>query len=188
MSGSFDAGLLTAADFLAAIQRDAPHGQAWPTLPGTLLAALHGALADDAAFVTAAAWNFLDVEAYPGTANLLLPDWERIFGLPDPCTPLNPTLAQRQAAVLARMAAQGGQSQNYFAAIAALLGFDATIETYTPSWAGTTVAGDPVQAPDVLFIWTVQVAAGGTGDRGQLECTIQSLAPADTSVTFSYAD
>ena len=40
----------------------------------------------------------------------LLPDWERIAGLPDPCAPAPTKIAERQAALVARITARGGDT------------------------------------------------------------------------------
>jgi uncharacterized protein YmfQ (DUF2313 family) len=132
----------------------------------------------------ARAVNLID-DASPATTSELLPEWEESLGLPDPCTPLNPSTAQRKAAVLAKFLATGGQSPSYFIAVAAALGYPITItELPTPyHWqinaptvqvsyftAGISVAGDP--------LWKI--------GNLELECRIRSIMPAHTVLTFDY--
>lgn len=75
----------------------------------------------------------LVTEAYPRTTVELLPDWERVTGLPDPCNTAEQTTAERQAALQVRLTARGGQSRAYFIGLAATLGFDITITEFEPA-------------------------------------------------------
>jgi uncharacterized protein YmfQ (DUF2313 family) len=59
----------------------------------------------------------------PCENGLLIDDWERCLGLPDPCIAVAPTdLATRMAAVCARLRAQGGASFDYIAGVLNALG------------------------------------------------------------------
>ncbi|MFC3340802.1 hypothetical protein ACFOEY_20135 [Paracandidimonas soli] len=53
----------------------------------------------------------------------LLPDWERVMGLPDRCTAVQPQFWQRRAEVVRRFGAVGEQRPAYFIQIAALMGY-----------------------------------------------------------------
>lgn len=145
---------------------------------------IEGALLDAAQARAAALLS----EMFPATCNESLADWERVLGLPDPCTgPLSSVQQRRQAAV-AKDAAGGALSRPYFIALAASLGYAITIDE--------GIGGDPytwrVNAPDTAarFFRAGESVAGDLlqewGDE-LLECAIRRLKPAHTDVIFVYA-
>ena len=150
---------LTTTDFLAAIQALRPRGRAWPTDASAQSTPVWAAVADLLAAQHARASALSEVESDPGQTIELLAEWERAFGLPDPCTPLNPTLQQRRAALLARIAALGGQSPAYLVNVAAQLGYSITITEYRPFRAGLSGCGTPITGPSDWFRWTVNAPA-----------------------------
>ena len=79
--------------------------------------------------------GYLLVNSFSSMTNELL-EWERTLGLPDPCTPLNPTVAQRKRAVAAKVIGASGKSIPYFTSVAAALGFNVTVTEYAPFRAG----------------------------------------------------
>ncbi len=174
----------TNTDFLAGMQALMPTGPAWPrdadAVQTQVLAALVPVYTGNAGAAAA-----LLVDAFPSTTLGLLPEWEATLGLPDPCTPLNPSMAQRQAAVLAKFISFGGQTTEYYIAVAAALGYPITItELSDYAWqinvpsvnisyftAGISVAGDP--------LWTI--------GNAELECRIKQIMPAHTVLTFNFS-
>ena len=90
---------MQAVDYAAALQRLLPPGPALPRETSALFTALLQALAQEFARVEAAGTSLLD-ELDPRTTLVLLPDWERVCGLPDPCCgTLATTIPERRAAV-----------------------------------------------------------------------------------------
>ena len=193
---------LAPASHIAALLALLPRGLAWPRDPDAILARLVAGLAQTAARLDARA-DVLLREAFPVAPVELLPEWEGSLGLPDPCVGSGQTTDQRQAAVAARFASRGGQSAAYFAAVAAAMGATITITTYKAALAGEAVVGDPVQGDSWAHAWTVTTAGAGStvaragtarvGDPLQawsnagLECVLQRLAPAHTTLTFVYS-
>lgn len=108
-----------------------PQGKAWPRSLASNLYKLALSVAPEFGRVDDAAGLLHEREFIPSTSVDLLPDHERVFGLPDACTPLAQTLEERQAAVAARLEAQGnaadGTSPDTLIAIAATLGYDGVI-------------------------------------------------------------
>lgn len=131
--------LLGAADFQQGVLGLLPRGRAWPRRLTSLLAAVAGGIGDAFAQFHAACVTFLDVESDPALTVALLPDWEAEYGLPDACSPAAPTVTQRRAALLGRIAARGGQSAAYFLSVAQALGYTVTFTTWD--------AWDPWQSP-----------------------------------------
>jgi uncharacterized protein YmfQ (DUF2313 family) len=112
------------------------------------------------------------------------------------------TLAERRAAVLARMLGGAGQSRAYFVALAATLGYPgATVEEFRMPRAGMMAAGDPVHGYDWSQTWVLRTAATATrfavagemaaGDPltsfgdGRIECAVRRAAPAQTLPLFA---
>jgi uncharacterized protein YmfQ (DUF2313 family) len=193
---------LTPDDFTAGAQRSLPRGAAWPRDPDALLTSLTAALAARHADVHRRAVQLLAVEADPRSTVEMLPDWEHAYGLPDPCTPLNATLQQRRAALVAKIVSIGGQSRAYFIQVAAALGYAITIEEFKPSIVGVTHCGDLLRDKGWRFLWRVHAPAVkswrakagastageflGAHGTGPLECVLNRLKPAHTVLEFAY--
>ena len=76
----------------------------------------------------------LVLEANPASTAELLQLWEETLGITPNSTD---TTAKRRARVVARFLEEGGQSREYFIALAAALGFEIEIETYPAFEAGS---------------------------------------------------
>lgn len=161
-------------DYAQALISLLPQGQAWPRDPGsTLIRAVTG-LALYWGFVDGRAGDLLETESDPRTTFELLPDWERAWGLPDPCYAEPLTLHDRRVALLVRMTLLGGQSRQFFIDVAAALGYTITISEYSPFMAGISNVGDTrtppldpaplvgdfrwyIGPPEMRFYWTVHI-------------------------------
>src|SRR5258707_8103611 len=92
-----------------------PQGQAWPRhAPGSVLWQAIDGLCDYWGFVDGRAADLLVRESDPRTTLELLPDWERNWGLPDPCYAEPQTIGERQRELVMRMTMMGGQSRQFF--------------------------------------------------------------------------
>lgn len=192
---------LGSGDFLEALQRLLQRGFAWAPL-GATRGAVFAAIADCWAWLHGFCTLLSEVESDPRQAELMLPEWEACFGLPDPCVPQPQSLAQRQASLVARITASGGQSIPYFIALAASLGVVITITEFRPFRCGVSRCGSPLAPASERFTWRVNGPAvtivkfrtGGSycGERlgsfgnALLECVIRRYAPAHTTVVFAY--
>lgn len=181
-----------------------PSGAAWPRESDTVLSRLLAGLADGLGRGHERGEHLLD-EADPRTTVEMLGDWETVAGLPDACSGAGETTQERQAALVARITARGGQSVAYFAALASLLGYGVTVDEYRPFIAGASrCGGDALNGPAaVRHEWRVRVAGprvtefrGGVSRCGErlgsiaraadLECLLRRLAPAHTHLIFAY--
>lgn len=142
-------------------------------------------------------------ELDPATTTELLPDWERVLGLPDPCLTQAQTLQQRRAAVVTKYTLLGGQNAQFYIDLAASIGFPITITEFDPFVAGSD-AGDPLSNDEGGWPYTWQVNApeetiqyfrSGQNTSGdalrtwgneQLECAINARKPAHTNLLFAY--
>jgi uncharacterized protein YmfQ (DUF2313 family) len=131
------------SDYREAFFSMLPNGQAWPkhAIDSVLYQTVDG-LCEYWGFVDGRAADLLETESDPRTTVELLPDWERNFGLPDPCYTAPQTIAARQAALVARMTLWGSQSRQFYIDFAKFLGYDITISEYRPFMVGLDRCGD----------------------------------------------
>ncbi|WP_439372910.1 YmfQ family protein [Bradyrhizobium sp. DASA03120] len=120
-----------------------PQGQAWPkhSIDSVLWQACDG-LNNYWGYVDGRAADLLEIESDPRKTVELLPDWERNWGLPDPCYTAPQTIAERQIALVARMTLYGSQSREFYINFAAFLGYTITITEYRPFMVGIDCCGD----------------------------------------------
>lgn len=181
-----------------------PRGLAWTRMLGTVFQTFWQVMADAIAAVHARAGVLSETEAFPPTSVELLPDWETVFGLPDPCLPTPSSTGARQAAVAARLAATGGQSVPYFEQLAENLGGEISVTEYAPFRIGVNGPTQPIYPADWAYIWEVtledtptfyfQCGISGAGEplwqfgQAPIQCEISRLAPAHTQVEFAAFD
>ncbi len=165
-------------DYAEAFAQLLPRGVAWPREPDTALMAFVLGLSEIwGAPVDSRAADLLERETDPRFTVEMLADWERNWGLPDPCFfGTQQSIEQRRAILLLKMTLLGSQSRQFFIDIAKLLGYDITITEYAPFMAGVSQAGDtrpmPIDAdnplhgdfrwyigePEMRYVWTVHVS------------------------------
>ena len=188
-------------DYLRGLQGLLPTGAAWPRGQDATRTKLLLAWADEMARVDGRGDDLLD-EADPATAFEMLPDWERLCGLPNRCSDYEDTLAERREAVQAILAQPGGQSPAYFVALALAHGYQITLEEFQ---AFTTETGcdQPIYGDDWARAWRLRAPeetvryldTGGTCAEAlakwgneRLECVITAVAPEHTILLFAYGD
>jgi uncharacterized protein YmfQ (DUF2313 family) len=84
----------------------------------------------------------LEQESDPRLTVELLPDWERNWGLPDPCYAEPVGISDRQKALVQRMTIMGAQSRAFFIGAAAGIGYTISISEYRPFIVGIDRCGD----------------------------------------------
>lgn len=197
------APVYSVADFLGALQNLLPRGRAWSTEPDSVQAKLEAGLVSTTRQVNLVDAQLLE-DAFPSTANFLLPEWEAALGLPDPCAGPATTISERQAQVVTRLTDSGGQSSARFIALAEQLGYTVTTTMFAPFRAGHSHAGDELGGPYSFFTWqvnapftTVTYFRAGSARAGDplaswgnevLECALQERSPAHTTLGFTYGD
>lgn len=133
----------TGADYAQAYLELLPQGQAWPKhVIGSVLVQTVEGLCDYWGFVDSRAADLLERESDPRSTVELLPDWERNWGLPDPCYQSPQTIGQRQLALVMRMTMEGGQSRAFFIDVAAQIGYAISISEYRVFIVGIDRCGD----------------------------------------------
>ena len=145
----------------------------------------------------------LSAEMFPDTVSQTLLDWERVYGLPDPCVTIVQTSGQRKAALVSKVNAHGGQSRAYFIGVAEAIGYvGATIDEFAPANCNDN-CNSVLNSDADRFTWQLNLpfTTGGVfiancngscndalqswGDEA-LECRINKFKPAHTNVIFTY--
>jgi uncharacterized protein YmfQ (DUF2313 family) len=206
----------TGSDYTRALLALLPKGQAWTRDVGSTLVRTLSGLAEYWGFVDGRAADLLEIETDPRYTQEMLVDWERNFGLPDPCFHEGQSVAERQAFLVFWMTLLGGQSKDWFFYIAGLLGYTITITEYSPWMFGVSEVGLTddgtgywrweIGPPEMRFYWTVTVPATSLkwwqfnvaefgvdphlriGSATDLECLFNRYKPAHTEVIFNYTE
>ena len=132
----------TGEDYAEAMQALLPQGQAWPRDNESVLMRVVRGLCRIWGDFELRASTLLEMESDPRSTVELLPDWERNWGLPDPCYTEPQSVAERQLALVMRMTMIGGQSRQFFIDIAAMIGYTITITEYRPFFIAMDRCGD----------------------------------------------
>ena len=142
-------------------------------------------------------------EADPRTVAELFAGWERVTGLPDACAVAfggDQSMTQRRAALVGRLTTMGGQSSASYVGLAAALGYAITISEFSEFSVNDNV-DHPLYGAAWNFAWQVIAALNTVTEftidstvddplaawgNALLECVINRLKPAQTTVLFSY--
>lgn len=194
-------------DYAQALSDLLPTGPAWSREPSEPLMHLVAGLGETWGRVDARAQDLLRRETDPRYAVDLLAEWERAFGLPDPCVPVIQSLTERRRALLQRITTEGGQSRAFFIGVAAALGYRIQITEFSPFQFGLSGFGGPrgeFLPPSARYLWRVRVLGGrvtrfhfGASAFGRdpftdirkaedLECMFRRWKPAHSAVVFDY--
>jgi len=176
-------------------------GKAFNRIVGSDLTALIEGLCEEFDRLDQRATDIIE-EAYPNTTTELLPDYERVFALPDSCIDQEQSIAERRVALVEKMTYTGEATPASIEAGAAALGFDIEVIEYKPFQCGVSVCGDPLSNDDWIYCITVAAdeftetafICGGSqcGDplrkvvNEVLECYIASIIPAHVCVIFTF--
>lgn len=143
-------------------------------------------------------------ESDPDTVRELVPDWEQVMDLPDPCLGENPAFEDRQLAVRRRLVEVGGQTPAFFVQLAITQGYpQATVTEYrAPRFGAARFGRAHFGTWSAQFMWTLNTGprrrlgrrfgASYFGERfgvnpsGALECVIRRSAPAHALEFINY--
>lgn len=132
----------TGADYADAMSRLLPQGLAWPRHASSVLMQVVRGLTNIWGTFEFRASKLLEQESDPRTTVELLEDWERNWGLPDPCYEAPQTVGERQQALVLRMTLIGGVSRQFFIDLASSIGYTITITEYRPFFVAMDRCGD----------------------------------------------
>jgi uncharacterized protein YmfQ (DUF2313 family) len=132
----------TGEDYAEAFAKLLPFGIAWPRHRSSVLMRTVYGLCSFWGYIEDRASTLLERESDPRATTELLPDWERNFGLPDPCYAEPFSIGDRQKALVQRMTIQGAQSREFFISVASQIGYTISISEYRPFMCGIDRCGD----------------------------------------------
>lgn len=141
----------------------------------------------------------------PLTSTDLIEEWAKIALRDDDCINNLTTIAEKKAAVLAKLVSLGGSDKLYFQNVAKAAGFLVSVsDGFEQFRAADSRTGDRVLADGFAFTWSVRsptttlryfrAAEGRVGDplvyfgNALLECILKDIKPAHTTIIFSYLD
>mgnify|MGYP003600650286 FL=1 len=197
------AGLRSAAEYQAQLMALLPSGPAWDPETVPELKVVLAGISQELARIDARAFDLIN-EMDPGSVSELVPDWEAVMGLPDPCLGDNPTFEDRRLAVRQRLLAVGGQSRAYFIEIAIRQGYreSSITEHRSPRFGRARFGSAHFGTWTAQFMWTLDSGPRrrlgrrfgasfwgerfGTNPSGALECVIRRSAPAHTLEFIKY--
>lgn len=171
----------------ASLQALLPPGRAFTRESDSVLSKVLGSIA---AMYLAAQLKFetLLMQADPRMATGMLPDWERLLGLPDACLPLDTlSTAERQSIAFQRLTEQGGgQSRAYYIELAEQYGEPGVTITEFAQFTCGSVCTDALYSQDDEFVWQINIPRAAS-NASLAECPIRDRKPAHTTVIFAYA-
>ncbi|MGF6790154.1 YmfQ family protein [Paraburkholderia sp. 35.1] len=192
------------ADYAGALRRLLPRGRVWTREDSGTQAAVLDALANTPATVDRDALTLI-AGSFPATADALLPEWNASLALPDPCFGPFDSDDENRLQIVARLIGTGGQSIDYFRALAATLGYTITITEFAVHHVMRTVTA-PLADTDWAHGWLVDVISappprwntvadtvdnplsdwGTSPTLTMIECLLRRYAPAQSVVAFSH--
>lgn len=97
-------------------------------------------------------------EHNPATTQLSLPDWERVYSLPDPCAGLSSSIERRRADVVNKITARGNLAAEQMVAVAEQLGYSgASVREFTPGSCEDPCTTALYGLDEWRFVWALQV-------------------------------
>jgi len=197
------AGLRTADQYRAQLQALLPPGPAWdPELVPEIGLILSGLSLEFARLEGRAADMLNEMDL--GGVSELVPDWEKVMGLPDKCLGENPEFEDRQLAVRRRLVEVGAQNPAFFVQLAITRGYpEATVTEHRAPRFGTARFGrSHFGTWSAQFMWTLNTGPRrrlgrrfgvsyfggrfGVNSSGALECVIRRSAPAHALEFINY--
>jgi uncharacterized protein YmfQ (DUF2313 family) len=203
-------------DYTQAFLTLLPQGQAWPRESSSTLFGTCDGLSQYWGFVDSRAADLLERESDPRKTIELLPDWERAWGLPDPCFADPQSIAERQTILVKWMTLLGAQSRDWFTEVASWAGYTLHgIGEFAPWMCGISRCGETpdenglprweIAPSEIRFYWKVFIdqarltwfrcSAGQCGVdphlmiglATDLECLLRRWKPAQTELIFDYS-
>ena len=176
----------TTEEFTAQIRKLLPIGRAWNAEEGTVTHGIIRAIGQELSRVHQRAAELIE-ETDPATTLELLEEYERVWGLPEPCVGAVSGIEARRSAVQEKIRRTGGQSKAYIITVAAAAGYAITIDELPGNQSHTFRVNS---ASNTFRIWSVNSGvdeALRTWDNASLECIVNRVKRAGTRAIFAYS-
>ncbi|WP_166359276.1 YmfQ family protein [Pseudomonas akapageensis] len=199
------AAIRTAEEYKDQLRALLPQGPAWDPEQVPEIDLVLTGVAQEFARIDTRAFDLLNEMAADGV-NELVPDWEAVMNLPDPCLGASPAFEDRRLAVRRRLVAVGGQSISFFIELAVAQGYPqaSVTEHRAPRFGRSRFGKAHFGTWSAQFMWTLnsgprrrlgrRFGASFWGERfganpsGALECVIRRSAPAHTLEFINYGE
>jgi len=133
--------------------------------------------------------TYLQGEVFPATTEDLLPDWERLAGLPDKDFPLPADIEARRQTLISRLSIIASPTKTEIERVALAGGFVIRLDEIQPFRVGISSVGDPVAGNEWLFIFYVNTFAGlSANEQIRLISIVKRFKPAHTVAVFDFRD
>lgn len=181
-----------------------PRGRAWSREADSVLNSLADAHAEELVRIDERSADLLKERDVRKTLELL-DDYERDLGLPDECTEEAGTIQMRRLVAYAKYISEGGLNKQTYIDLADDIGFEITIDEFTPCWSGIACSGDPIGDQSNIFYWQINVyvtpeswvyftsGASVCGDQliyvagtAEFLCVLNKYKPAHTIIIWNY--
>lgn len=190
--------------YVSLLHKLLPSGKAWNKESNSNLTKLCMGVAQEFIRVERRGDELL-IELDPSRTNELMPDWEKLLGLPDSAFGSPTTQQERRNLIRLKVGSRGGQSRKFFIDLVKALGFDIEIIEHRPFRVGVSSVGDALtNSPDWAHSWTVvlkqaaiyhfRVGESSVGEplreirNDVVKQVIEKLRPAHTKVLFSFLE
>lgn len=159
----------TGDDYAQALANLLPTGAAWPRERERLLMRVVTGLAKVWGYVDGRAADLLERESDPRQTIEMLTDWERNWGLPDPCFAEPISIVDRQRMLVHKMTLLGAQSRAFFIDVMGQVGHEITIREWAPFMAGLSRVGDTRGEYGEIFFRGGRVPTSGDPTGGVVD-------------------
>lgn len=173
--------------YLAMFVKLLPTGHAWRLDPDGVVMKLLRGLAQECARVEQRARDLIEeMDVRTATAEGLLPDWERVLGLPEKCGTPPTTLDARRRAAHAKLTQRSVGTVPFMLELAAKLGYpDAEILSANDPFVCTSECTHALYGADGFWDSTFLLLPNGTTENdGTLHCLVQQFAQAHEIAIF----
>ena len=126
-------------------------------------------------------------EIDPRSTVELLPEFERMLGLPDPCAPAAQTLQERRARVIQKLTLQPGPQLQYLQFLASTLGYTNVSITETGPYELTCEVPEPRLTRFRCGSSRCGDLLGKIDRASDLECLLNEEKPAHLALIFNYS-
>ncbi|MEQ1321783.1 YmfQ family protein [Acinetobacter guillouiae] len=189
--------------YTGAVKTLLPRGRVWSrAMTGTQHELIEG-IAKSFQDVDADAMQLL-IEAFPATTTQLLDEWNLTVGIPDFCFGAPDSIEQNRQYIVAKLIADGGQSNDYYIAIAKSLGINIVIREFSPShfdadapdgliikpgdWWHTWKVVIDVNSPSLIEFAGDETAIKDSNSYKALMCLLNRYKPAHTQFYSTLID
>ena len=195
--------MIAAEGYLELLQALLPRGAAWTRERTATLTSLLDALAADLARIDADAADLL-AEINPSTTLDMLPDWERVVGLPDDCSPAETVdVATRRNLLVSLLAYSPAVTPAALERLALSMGYTSAAVLEHRRSSAEAIAGLDTAGGRWRFVWWLRTE-GGAGQYfttlstaadplvvydprdTELACRVRAVMPAHTHIVIEH--